>query len=463
MVGKPDPLPYPGPSIARYREGPTQSGTDHFDAAHIGSPGAYEPDTAIGVRKSDDSAGLSPAARVVRSCNTDDVNGVKEPNDKGSSKPRAYPVSDRADVIGSGLFWLGKWALCVVAIAAGAWVLGNVASQLWVILLPILLAIVVSTVLYPPAGWLVRHGLPPAAAATLSVLGFLALLAGIIALIVPSVVDQVPALADKATAGINQVRDWLQGPPFNIRDEQLDSAVHAIVTRVQSSAEQIATGVFTGVTTATSLLITVFLVLILTFFFVKDGPRFLPWLRGVVGNRGGRHLEEVLNRVWIVLGGFIRTQALVSLIDAVLIGLGLVIMGVPLALVLAVLTFLGGFVPMVGAFVAGALAVLVALVGNGFAVALIVLGIIVAVQQVEGNILQPILQSRTMKMHPVVVLLAVTGGGALYGIVGAFLAVPVVAVVVVVLRYVGEQIDAATTPEERPDDESEDETEPVVD
>ncbi|WP_249358604.1 AI-2E family transporter [Nocardia cyriacigeorgica] len=353
---------------------------------------------------------------------------------------------NRGDAIGVGVLWLAKWALCVVVIAAGAWVIGNVVAKLWVVLLPVLLAIVVATVLWPPARWLMDHKLRPAAAASITVIGFLGVLAGVIALIVPSVVDQAPALADKSTEGINKVRDWLQGPPLNVRDEQLDSAVDAVVTRLQSSAEQIATGVFTGVSAATSALITLFLVLVLSFFFIKDGPRFLPWLHSTVGSPAGRHLEEVLGRVWAVLGGFIRTQAVVSMIDAVLIGLGLVILDVPLALVLAVITFLGGFIPMVGAFVAGALAVLVALVANGLTTALIVLGIIIAVQQLEGNVLQPVLQSRSMKLHAVIVLLSVTAGGALYGIVGAFLAVPVAAVAAVVIRYVGEQIDVFTAP-----------------
>lgn len=354
-----------------------------------------------------------------------------------------------------GLLWLAKWALCIVAIAAGAWVLGFLVARLWVVILPVALAIVVATVLWPPVRWLTAHGLPPAAAASIGVIGLIGVLAGVIALIVPSVVDQAPELADKSSAGVEQVRDWLQGPPLRIRDEQLDSAVDAIVSRLQSSSEQIASGVFSGVSTATSVLITLFLVLVLTFFFVKDGPRFLPWVHSVSGSRSGKHLEEVLSRVWAVLGGFIRTQALVSLIDAVLIGAGLVILGVPLALVLAVVTFLGGFVPMVGAFVAGALAVLVALVGNGFVTALIVLGIVIAVQQLEGNVLQPVLQSRTMQLHAVIVLLAVTAGGSLYGIVGAFLAVPVVAMAAVVLRYVGEQIDAATVTPPEPETEAE--------
>ncbi|MBD0322868.1 MAG: AI-2E family transporter [Aldersonia sp.] len=350
---------------------------------------------------------------------------------------------ERGAVIGRGLLWLAKWALCLVAIVLGAGVVWFVMARLWVIVLPVLLAVVVATVLWPPTRGLTRLGLRPGAAAGISLLGFFAVVAGVIALIVPSVIDQIPQLAERTTAGVNEVRNWLQGPPLNVRDEQLDDAVDAIVSRLQASANQIATGVFTGVSTATSALVTLFLVLVLTFFFIKDGPRFLPWLHSVAGSRAGRHIEAVLVRSWVTLGGFIRTQALVSFIDAVFIGIGLVVLGVPLALVLAVITFFGGFIPLVGAFVAGALAVLVALVAKSFTSALIVLGIIIAVQQIEGNLLQPLLQSRSMKLHAVVVLLAVTAGGSLYGIAGAFLAVPVAAVVAVLIRYLGEQIDEA--------------------
>ncbi|MEU0544904.1 AI-2E family transporter [Nocardia sp. NPDC005978] len=369
----------------------------------------------------------------------DDVTETEKPERPGG-KP------DRGTVIGRGVLWLAKWSLAIVAIAAGAWVLGFLVDKFWVALLPVALAIVVSTVLWPPTRWLTERGLKPALAASITVLGFIAILAGVIGLIVPSVVDQAPELADRSTEGVNRVRDWLQGPPLNVGEEQLNSGVSAIVDKLQSSAERIAGGVFTGVSTATSAIVTLFLVLVLAFFFVKDGPRLLPWLHSIIGSKGGRHIEEVLNRVWVTLGGFIRTQALVSLIDAVLIGGGLVILHVPLAAVLTVLTFLGGFVPIVGAFVAGALAVLVALVANGVTTALIVLAIIVVVQQLEGNVLQPVLQSRSMQLHAVVVLLAVTVGGSLYGIVGAFLAVPVVAVVAVILRYIGEQIDLQTAP-----------------
>ncbi|PZU43762.1 MAG: hypothetical protein DI571_08355 [Arsenicicoccus sp.] len=145
--------------------------------------------------------------------------------------------------------------------------------------------------------------------------------------------------------------------------------------------------------------------------------------------------------MWTTLGGFIRTQAIVSAVDAVLIGIGLLVLQVPLALTLAVLTFIGGFIPIVGAVIAGGIAVLVALVTQGLTAALWVLGIVLAVQQIEGNVLQPMLQGRSMQMHPGIVLLAVAGGSTLFGIIGAFLAVPFAATFVVALRYLSEQVD----------------------
>nr|WP_261768763.1 MULTISPECIES: AI-2E family transporter [unclassified Rhodococcus (in: high G+C Gram-positive bacteria)] len=345
--------------------------------------------------------------------------------------------------------WLAKWSLILVSVAAGAWVLGWLISALWVVILPALLAIIVATVLWPPTKWMLRVGFPAALAATLSLVVFFLVIGGIITLIVPSVVDSAPELVDKASAGVSQVQDWLKGPPVNLQDEQIDNAVSAITSRLQESGSAIASGVFTGVSAAGSILVTLALVLVLTFFFVKDGVKFIPWLHGFAGGRAGRHLAEILARMWATLGGFIRTQAIVSLIDAFFIGLGLVILGVPLALVLATITFLGGFIPIVGAFVAGALAVLVALVANGPTTALIVLVIIIAVQQLEGNVLQPILQSRSMNLHPAIVLLAVTGGGSVFGIIGAFLAVPAAAVAAVLIRYVSEQIDERSVEADR--------------
>ena len=348
---------------------------------------------------------------------------------------------DRSDLFGAGGLWLAKWSAVLLVVSAALWVVGWLVGMLWVIMLPVLLALVVATVLWPPTRLLRRIGFPPALAALTTLLGFIAVLAGVVAFIVPSVISQAPDLADSATLGVAQVQEWLEGPPINLDDEQIDNAVEAIVTQLQDSGTAIASGVFAGVATAGSILVTLGLVLVLSFFFIKDGPRFLPWLHGLAGRKAGGHLAEVLRRVWDTLGGFIRTQAIVSAIDAIFIGIGLVILGVPLTPVLMTLTFLGGFIPIVGAFVAGALAVLVALVANGFTTAVIVLAIILAVQQIEGNVLQPILQSKSMNLHAAIVLLAVTAGGSIFGIIGAFLAVPVAAATAVLLRYINEQIE----------------------
>lgn len=351
---------------------------------------------------------------------------------------------DRTQLIGDGVARVATWSGRSILIAAGLVLLGLVVKYSWVVLLPVLLAIVVATVLSPPAAFLRRHGWPPALAATVSVVVGLGVVVGLVALITPPVVDQAAAVGSSASGGLQKVQDWLTGPPLNLDDSQISTAVDAITTRIQDNASTIATGVLSGVSAVTSVVITLLLVLVLAFYFVKDGRRFLPWLDRSAGSRAGGHLDVLLLRCWKSVGGFIRVQALVSLVDAVLIGLGLVIVGVPLALPLAVLTFIGGFIPIVGALVAGTLAILVALVTGGLVKALIVLVIILAVQQLEGNVLQPILQSKSLKLHPVVILLAVTGGGSVFGIIGAFLAVPVVAVVAETIRYLGEQLDART-------------------
>ncbi|OBB58136.1 AI-2E family transporter [Mycobacterium sp. 852013-51886_SCH5428379] len=331
-------------------------------------------------------------------------------------------------------------AVQFLAVAATLWVLAWVVGKAWTIILPVLLALIVCTVLWPPVRWLRDKGVPPAAAVLLTLLIAVGVISGVVAAIAPAIVEQSTELAEQASAGVVKIRDWLGGPPLNISEAQLNSAVAAITDRLNSSSAQIASGVFTGVGAATSALVTAFTAIVVTFFFLKDGPRFIPWLRRSVGNPAGPHLAELLQRVWSTLGGFIRTQALVSLVDAVLIGIGLVIVGVPLAYALAIITFIGGFVPIVGAFVAGGLAVLIALVSNGPVDALIVLGIILAVQQLEGNVLQPWLQSKSMKLHAVIVLLAVTLGATTFGVVGAFLAVPVAAALAVMLRYYDEQV-----------------------
>lgn len=348
----------------------------------------------------------------------------------------------RGEGIGRGITWLATWGLRLLLVLAATYAIGLVIGRFWSIVLPVLLALLLTSILWPPTA-LLRRKLPPALAALVTLLGALVVIVGALALLAPSVTDQVGDIARQATDGLRQIQDWVTGPPLNLADKQVDDAVQAATDRLQSSASTLASGVLSGVTAVTSALVTGALVLVLTFFFLKDGPRFLPWLTGLIGERGGRHVDVVLRRSWATLGSFIRGQAFVGMVDAVLIGIGLVVLRVPLALPLAVLTFVGGFVPIIGATIAGALAVLVALVTRGTTTAVIVLIIIIAVQQIEGNVLQPVLQSRGLKLHPAVVILAVAAGGGLYGVTGAFLSVPVAAVAAVVLRYLGEVLDGA--------------------
>ncbi len=360
--------------------------------------------------------------------------------------------SSREQVIGDGITWLSRWSLRWLLIALGATLLGLAVREFWSILLPVILALIVTTVLQPPAWYLERKlGIPTAVSAVVVLVGSFAAVALVVVLLAPTVGNQSGDIANDASTGLTQIQDWVNNSDL-ISDKQIDSVVSAAQDRLTSSASSIASGVLVGVGAVTSAIVTLLITLILTFFFLKDGRRFAPWMRGLTGARAGGHLVEVSSRAWLTLGGFIRTQALVSLVDAVLIGAALLIVQVPLAIPLAILTFFGGFIPIVGAIAVGAIAVLVALVSNGVSGALIILAVIVGVQQLEGNVLSPMLQSKSSDLHAGVVLLAIALGSTLFGIIGAFLAVPVVATLAVILRYLNE-IVAARAPEERPEPE----------
>lgn len=360
---------------------------------------------------------------------------------QASSTEHVRSSRDRGAIIGDGVAWLAQWSLRLILVAAGAALLWWILGALWVGVFPVILALIVATVLWPPTAWLRRHRLPGALAAVVMILGSLVAFFGVLGAITPSLVSQSGDLADSASEGLTKLQDRLAEAPFNIDSSTIDEGVGTATTWLQDRSGDIASGALTGASAVGSGLVTLVLVLVLVFFFLKDGPDFLPFVRRVSGERAGAHLTEVLTRSWNTLSGFIRTQALVSAVDAVLIGIGLVVLQVPLAFALAVLTFFGGFIPIVGAFAVGALAVLVALVAQGPMTALFVLILIIAVQQIEGNVLQPFLQGRSMHLHAGIILLAVAVGSTVFGIVGAFLAVPVAAVGAVVLRYLSEQVE----------------------
>lgn len=352
-------------------------------------------------------------------------------------QPAAAPKDrvDRNIVFNDWLASTAKFALRILVIAVFLYAVGQLIGTFWSGILPVVLALIVCTVLAPVAAAMRRFKVPAGLAALLTMLLFFGVLAALGMIIAPDLVGQSRLLYIQALEGVQRLQLWAQGPPLNLDPESLNEGVDEITQWVQNQAGAIAGGVFSGINTAAGLSVTLMVLFVLTFFFLKDGHRFLPWLRSATGGRTGLYLTELLTRAWNTLSGFIRAQAVCSLIDAIVIGTGIAIVGVPMAFTLALITFVAGFIPIVGAVVAGALAVLIALVTLGFTKALIVLGIVLATQQLEGNVVSPLLQSRAMNLHPVIVLVSVTVGGALFGLIGGFLAVPVAAMIAVVYRY----------------------------
>ncbi|MFJ3224800.1 AI-2E family transporter [Streptomyces sp. NPDC086783] len=326
--------------------------------------------------------------------------------------------------------------LVLVLAAVALWLLGRMWSVVW----PLIVGLFITTLTWPLARFLRGRGWRPALAASVVTVLFLLVTAGIVALIAVPAASQSGELTDGVVDGIHKLREWAAGPPLNIGDDQISGASDAAVDRIRNSAGSWVTAVFAGVNTVIDGVVTAVVAVFLMFFFLKDGPRFLPWLTRQLPGRLATDIPTVAERGWDTLGAFVRSQAFVGLLDAVFIGIGLWVLGVPLVLPLAVLTFVSAFVPIVGALFAGFVAVLIALVSNGLTDALLVLAIIIVVQQLEGNVFQPIIQSRGLGLHAAVVLLAVTLGGSLAGIVGSLLAVPVAALIAVVWNYVREQL-----------------------
>ncbi|GAB6902307.1 AI-2E family transporter [Kineosporia succinea] len=344
----------------------------------------------------------------------------------------------------------------ILAVLLAIWVGLRLLGIAWSVVWPLVIALLLTTLTEPPSRWLRNHGFKPAlAAATVTVLSLLVVIGALVLIVVP-VASQSSELVTGVEQGIAQLREWAAGPPLNIGDDQLTAALDSGVAQLQERVSDIINIGLSGVSTVVNGVVNAVLAVFLMFFFLKDGHRFLPWLRQQLPGRLSEDVPVVAGRSWAMLGSFVRSQAFVGALDAVFIGIGLWLVGVPLVLPLAVLTFLAAFVPIVGALFAGFVAVLIALVFNGFTAALIVLAIILAVQQLEGNVFQPMIQSKGLGLHAAVVLLAVTLGGSLAGIVGSLLAVPVAGVIAVLWGYLREQLaepEAEPSPEDAEIDE----------
>ena len=335
------------------------------------------------------------------------------------------------------LWRVGRAAWTFVGVVAALAVVGYAASLLSLLLVPLVLALFPATLLVPVASWLKRRGLPAALASIVSILAGILLILGIIGGLVPLVVAEAPDLIESAGEGIGELQEVLEedfGVEIGGVSELLEQA-----QEVAPEAGEMAGEAVQAATGAVEAVIGLLLLFVFMFFYLKDGRRLTDGLLSFAPDHVASHASALADRSWGTLGAYFRGQLLVAFVDAVLIGIGLLVLGVPLAVPLAVLIFFGGLFPVVGAVVTGALAVLVALADQGLVVGLIVLGIVLAVQQLESNVLEPLILGRAIHLHPLVVLLSITAGAALIGILGAFLAVPVAAVVADVVEYVREQ------------------------
>jgi predicted PurR-regulated permease PerM len=332
-----------------------------------------------------------------------------------------------------GLAIASAVTLRLLIVFAGIAVLALAAQRMLLVVMPLIIAMLLATLLVPVARWLEARRLRPAPAAAVAVLAALLVFAGLWALVIPTAFGQGAELGAKVQQGAGQVADVLK--PIGVDSRDLDRAVEQASSTAQHRA-------LPAAMLAAQWAGAIVLILVLTFLLVKDGRMIWNWLVELFHEDRQPALHEIGERAWAALATYVRGLVLVATIDAVFIGAGLLIVGVPMALPLIVLTFLAAFFPIVGATAAGAAAVLVALVSNGPAAALVILAVIVVVQQLEGNVFYPVVVGRRLQLHPVAILLALTAGGVLAGVAGAFLAVPVAAVTSAVLAYVRERREA---------------------
>lgn len=343
---------------------------------------------------------------------------------------RGVPTSDRdqdrvPDWLEVSAAWTWRLLLLLLAALSILWLL----SRLLVVSLPVVVAIIVATLAVPPTDALRRRGWKDGPATAVVVIGGLGGIVGLLAVLTPSFVDQLGELGPTLGDAWDSVLSWLETGPLGYDRAQVEGFLSNAGQLVSSGGGGgLVSGVLSGAALVAQGMAGLLLFVVLLFFFVKDGAEIVQWFIDRTSPAYRPTLRAVGSRAWSALSGYVRGTALIALIDALGIMIGLLVLGVPLVAPLTLLVFLGGFLPVIGAFAAGLVAVLVALASGGFLTALLVLAVILGVQQVEGNLLQPMIMRRAVALHPAVILVALGAGAALAGIVGAFLAVPVAAV-----------------------------------
>ncbi|MFE9457032.1 AI-2E family transporter [Streptomyces californicus] len=325
------------------------------------------------------------------------------------------------------------WRLLVLA--GTLWVLMRVISAVQLVVLAFAAALLVTAMLQPTVVRLKRFGLPHGlATAVTAVLGFVII--GLVGwFVVWQVMDNLDTLSDRVRDGIDELKRWALDSPFHVTESQINDIAKNLSDTIGTNTEEITSAGLQGVTVMVEFLTGLLLAMFSTLFLLYDGRRIWEWSLKLVPAAARPGVAGAGPRAWRTLTAYVRGTVLVALIDAIFIGLGLYVLNVPLAVPLAVFIFLFAFIPLVGAVVSGALAVVVALVTEGVWTALWALVVVLAVQQIEGHILQPFILGRAVRVHPLAVVLAVATGGLVAGIGGAVVAVPLVAVVNTVVGY----------------------------
>lgn len=399
---------------------------DTTDPQHDGAPGqapgtAAAPGTTDVSTTVDDGVPASTAARV--SAQT-----------LGTATGAKHRVG--ADAVAGSVRTAAAWSWRFLAIALGLALLFWLISYFKVIVIPVAIALLLTVLLQPLATFLrARLHFPVALAAVTAVVGLVAGIIGLIVLAGNQIINGFSDLWDKAAQGLQQGLDWLASGPFGLDSITIDAYIDDLIAAIEQNSGTLVSGAVSVTTTVGQVIAGAVIALFCTLFFLIDGRRIWSWVVGLLPRHTRERTHQAGRRGLVTLASYARTQILVAFIDAVGIGLGAAILGIPLAVPLGVLVFIGSFVPFVGAIVTGAIAVLVALVAKGWVAGLIMLGIVLLVQQIESNVLQPWLMGHAVSLHPVAVLLVVTGGTLVAGIVGALFAVPIAAVLNTVVLY----------------------------
>jgi putative heme transporter len=354
----------------------------------------------------------------------------------GQSSAGLTPASAAADRL---LARLGTASWRLVGIALAVYVLLWVYKRVELIVLAVVVALLLAAVISIPVGWLERVGLPRGLATAFVLVVMLGGAGGAAWWVAPDVMAQFRQTGAALQESAEVIRGWLVTGPAGLTEEQVDTGIERAQDRLRERGPGFAMQAIAGLSLLASMIAGALTALVLSFFFVKDGARMVDASLGLLSREAAAEVRGALDRAWSVLRRYIVGSTADGVIEGVLVAVALLLLGVPLVVPLAILTFFGGFLPVAGPIIAGAVASLVALATEGPQTALLVVVVYTAIQQLEGNLLQPLIMGKALSAHPVVILLAVTTGGILAGIAGAFLAVPLVAVIAAVGAYYRER------------------------